>query len=140
MKFTTTYKKWDIILVPFPFTDLKTSKKRPALIISPDKYNEKFDVVIAFITSKLDSEYRSGDYKILEWEKSNLPKPPMIRTKFATIDKSVILKKIGRLSEKDVNGFKKSLISFFAEWFIPLIVTKINVPGAWVGTINLFPG
>ena len=52
-----TYKKWDIILVPFPFTDLKAVRKRPALIISPDEYNEKLDVVIAFITSKLDSEY-----------------------------------------------------------------------------------
>jgi len=115
MKFITTYKKWDIILVPFPFTDLTPTKKRPALIISPDEYNEKFDIVIAFITSKLDLEYRSGDYKIQEWEKSNLPKPSMIRMKFATIDKPAILKKIGRLSEKDVNEFKKLLINFFAK-------------------------
>ncbi len=70
MKFTTTYKKWDIILVPFPFTNLKSTKKRPALIISPDEYNEKLYVVIAFITSKLDIENRLGDYKIKEWEKS----------------------------------------------------------------------
>jgi len=48
------YEKWDIILVPFPFTDLTISKKRPALIVSPNVYNEKLDVVIAFITSKLD--------------------------------------------------------------------------------------
>jgi len=115
MKSITTYKKWDIILVPFPFTNLKTTKKRPVLIISPDKYNEKFNIVIAFITSKLDLEYRLGDYKIQEWEKSNLPKPSMIRMKFATIDKSIILKKIGRLSEKDVNEFKKLLINFFAK-------------------------
>lgn len=113
MKFTTTYKKWDIILVPFPFTNLKTTKKRPALIISPDEYNEKLYVVIAFITSKLDIENRLGDYKIKEWEKSNLPKPSMIRMKFATIDKSIIVKKIGRLSEKDMNEFKKLLVDFF---------------------------
>ena len=111
----TAYKKWNIILVPFPFTDLKAVKKRPALIISPDEYNEKMDIVIVFITSKLDSEYRLGDYKILEWKKSNLPKPSLIRMKFATIDKSIIVKKIGKLSEKDVKRFKKLLIDFFTK-------------------------
>ncbi len=113
MKSITIYKKWDIILVPFPFTDLKTSKKRPALIISPDEYNEKLDVIIAFITSKLDLEYRIGDYKIQDWKKSNLPKPSMIRMKFATIDKSIIVKKIGKLRDKDKNEFKKLLTDFF---------------------------
>ena len=115
MKSITAYKKWDIVLVPFPFTDLKTVKKRPALIISPDEYNEKLDVVICFITSKLNLEYRLGDYKIQEWKKSNLPKPSMIRMKFATIDKSIIEKNIGKLFEKDVNEFKKLLVSFFTD-------------------------
>ena len=113
MKSTMNYKKWEIVLVPFPFTDLTTTKKRPALIISPNEYNEKFDVVIAFITSKLDLEYRIGDYKIQEWEKSNLPKPSMLRMKFATIDKSFIIKRLGRLSENDVKEFSKLLIDFF---------------------------
>ena len=113
MKSTMHYKKWEIVLVPFPFTDLTTTKKRPALIISPNEYNEKLDVVIAFITSKLDLEYRIGDYKIQEWEKSNLPKPSMLRMKFATIDKSIIRKKLGRLIENDVKEFSKLLIDFF---------------------------
>jgi mRNA interferase MazF len=109
------YKKWEIVLVPFPFTDLTTTKKRPALIISPNEYNEKFDVVIAFVTSKLDLEYRIGDYKILDWKKSNLPKPSMLRMKFATIDKSIILKKLGKLSENDVKEFSKLLLDFFKQ-------------------------
>lgn len=113
MKSTMHYKKWEIALVPFPFTDLTTTKKRPALIISPNEYNEKSDVVIVFITSKLDLEYRIGDYKIQEWEKSNLPKPSMLRMKFATIDKSIIRKKLGRLSENDVKEFSNLLIDFF---------------------------
>ena len=113
MKSTINYKKWEIVLVPFPFTDLTTTKKRPALIISPNEYNDKFDVVIAFITSKLNFESRIGDYKIQEWEKSNLPKPSMLRMKFATIDKSIIIKKLGRLSENDVKEFSKSLVDFF---------------------------
>lgn len=113
MKYTTIYRKWDIVLVPFPFTDLSTSKKRPGLIVSPDVYNEQLDVVIAFITSKIDVEYRIGDYRIKEWENSNLPRPSMIRMKFATIDKSIIIKKLGRLSENDVLGFSELIIDFF---------------------------
>ena len=113
MKSTMNYKKWEIVLVPFPFTDLTTTKKRPALIISPNEYNDKFDVIIAFITSKLDLEYRIGDYNIQEWEKSNLPKPSMLRMKFATIDKSIIIKRFGILSENDVKEFTKLLINFF---------------------------
>ena len=109
------YEKWEIVLVPFPFTDLTTTKKRPALIISPNEYNEKLDVIIAFITSKLDLEYRIGDYIIQEWKKANLPKPSMLRMKFATIDKSIIIKKLGTLMEKDANEFSKLLIKFFIE-------------------------
>ena len=113
MKSTMNYEKWDIVLVPFPFTDLSTSKKRPALIISPNEYNEKLDVVIAFITSNLDLEYRIGDYKIREWKQSNLPKPSMLRMKFATIDKSIIIKKLGRLNEYDMKEFSQLLVDFF---------------------------
>jgi len=109
------YKKWDIVLVPFPFTNLTTIKKRPALIISPNENNIKFDVVIAFITSKLDFEYRIGDYKIQEWEKSNLPKPSMLRMKFTTVDKSIIIKTLGKLSENDAKEFRKLLIDFFTK-------------------------
>ena len=115
MKSTMSYDKWDIVLVPFPFTDLTTSKKRPALIISPNEYNKNLDIVIVFITSKLDLEYRAGDYKIQEWEKSNLPKPSMLRMKFATIDKSLVVKKLGRLSEKDMSQFRKNLIAFITK-------------------------
>lgn len=113
MRSTMSYRKWEIVLVPFPFTNLTTIKKRPALIISPNEYNIESDVVIAFITSKMDSNYRIGDYKIKNWEKSKLPKPSMIRMKFATIEKSIILKKLGKLFEEDKKEFSKLLIDFF---------------------------
>jgi len=74
----TAYERWDIILVPFPFTDLQSIKKRPSLIVSPDEYNRGSDVMIAFITSNLNLRYNHGDYKILyfssfprfAWERS----------------------------------------------------------------------
>lgn len=113
MKSTTIYKKWDIILVPFPFTDLASSKKRPCLVISPDEYNKGSDILISFITSKLDREKRLGDYEIEKWEKSKLPKPSMLRMKFATIDKSIVVKKIGSLEEPDISKFQEKIMQFF---------------------------
>ena len=41
--------KGKIILIPFPFTDLKTVKRRPALIL----FERNKDVVVAFISSKI---------------------------------------------------------------------------------------
>jgi len=113
MKSTIIYKKWEVILVPFPFTDLQRTKKRPALIISPNEYNESLDVVIAMITSQLYTKPRIGDYKIQDWQNASLPKPSLIRMKFATITKSIIDKKIGSLTEIDIRVFKKSLLNFF---------------------------
>ncbi|MDA3790595.1 MAG: type II toxin-antitoxin system PemK/MazF family toxin [Desulfobacula sp.] len=107
------YKKWDIVLVPFPFTDLSATKKRPGLIISPDKYNKNLNVIIAFITSKIDTPHQLGDYKTLKWKKAGLPKPSIIRMKFTTIDKSIIIKTLGSLDEADSKSFTQTLIDFF---------------------------
>ncbi len=113
MKSTIICKKWDIVLVPFPFTDLSAFKKRPALIIFQDEYNSGSDVIITFITSNITVKSKPGDYHIREWEKTNLPKPSLIRMKFATIDKSIIVRKLGRLSQKDIDSFKQVISTFF---------------------------
>ena len=111
----TSYKKWDIILVPFPFANLKTTKQRPALVVSPDQYNQGMDLVIAFITSKMDLPYRHGDFPIEQWSESGLPKPSMLRMKFATLDKEIVIKKIGSLSQRDQREFLKALLGFFGK-------------------------
>ena len=46
---SSVYKRGDIIAVPFPFTDLSSSKLRPALIISNDSISNTGDVVIVMI-------------------------------------------------------------------------------------------
>lgn len=108
------YKRWDIVLIPFPFTDFSILKKRPGLIISPNEFNKQgSDLVITFLTSKMNSSKRIGDYKLQEWEKSNLPKPTMSRMKFATISSKIIIKKIGQLQKNDIKGFVGEFRSFF---------------------------
>jgi mRNA interferase MazF len=113
MPSTTAYEKWDVVLVPFPFTNLKSTKRRPAVVVSPNVYNQSQDIVAAFITSNLQGEERVGDYKLARWKEAGLPKPSKLRMKFATIDKSLIIKKLGRFTVEDIKGVRFSLIDFF---------------------------
>ena len=48
-------KQRDIVLIPIPFTDLESYKKRPALIISNNNYNKtNEDIVVVAITSNIE--------------------------------------------------------------------------------------
>ncbi len=111
-RYLMTYNQWEIVLLPFPFTDLSARKKRPAVVISPTSYNSGPDTVVLFMTSKMDVSSKEGDYRIKKWQFANLPKPSQTRMKFATIDNSFILKKIGEIHSIDQDGIKSELRKF----------------------------
>ena len=113
MTSTTNFKQWDIVLVQFPFTDFQSTKKRPALVISPNIYNKSDDLIIAFITSQIQQPPRPGDFVISDWKTAKLPKPSLIRMKFATITQSIVAKKLGRLNTADISVFKSHFKEFF---------------------------
>ena len=96
-------RKKDIILVPFPFTNQLEIKRRPALVISNDTFNDRSnDIIACAITSNVDSDY-SIYIKPDDW-KDGLYSVSCI--KFAnifTIEKKIVLKKIGRLSSERFN-------------------------------------
>lgn len=95
-------KRGTIILTPFPFTDLKGNKVRPALIVSNDK-RKGGDLIIAFISSIFDREkLQDTDILITEKEKgfsqTGLKTSSVIKSdKLATINKDVILGELGTL-------------------------------------------
>ena len=81
MKCGTMYKQRDIVLIPIPFSDLSSKKRRPVVVISNDQYNKKnADIVVASLTSNLSSENAfcvEIDEKNIEGGK--LPKKSRIR-------------------------------------------------------------
>ncbi len=91
------YQSGDVVLIAFPFTHLKKTKKRPALVLLDVGDN---DVLVARITSKLtDTNF---DVTIGEWKKAGLILPSIVRIhKLGTIEGNAIEKKIGILHKKD---------------------------------------
>ena len=114
MKSITTF---DVVLLPFPFTNLSATKRRPALVLHRYDWPKLPDhFLVAMITSQLDGLKLPEDFLIQEWEKSGLPKPSLIRLgKLVTLDGSLLIKKLGTLSEGDQNRARKLLKKHYGE-------------------------
>lgn len=98
----------DVILVPFPFTDQSSSKKRPAVIISTARYNAgRPDFIIMAITSQVRPQSHFGDAVVERWEAAGLLKPSAIKPVVATIEQSLIIKHLGRLEPDDIATLKQ---------------------------------
>jgi mRNA interferase MazF len=91
------FVKGDIVVIPFPFSDLSGSKNRPALVLS-DLPGE--DIILCQITSK-----RNDHYAILLDNKSfadgSLPVLSYVRpTRIFTADKNIIIRKAGTINRE----------------------------------------
>ena len=95
-----TCDPWDVVVVPFPFTDSPASKRRPALVLSSREFNRgSGHSQMAQITKAKQSSW-PGDFQIRNVE-AGLPEECIVRMKLFTIDSRLIQKRIGRLSETD---------------------------------------
>jgi mRNA interferase MazF len=103
MPFTTSYKRGDVVLVPFPFTDLTGTKQRPALVISGDAFNStRDDVLIVAITSQVPTSLKSDEFLIptAELAACGLPKPSIVRLlKLVSLHQQLVIKHIGQMPE-----------------------------------------
>ena len=108
---TTACRFGDLVLVPFPFTDQTGIKKRPAIVVSSDAYQrQRPDVVLMAVTSQLLRPAGAvGEVLITEWQKAGLPKASLIRPVLTTIEKRLILRKLGELQEPDRTALRQAL-------------------------------
>ncbi len=104
------YLRGDVVLVPMDFTDRSGSKVRPALVVSVEEYNgESPDVLIASITSNRHAVAHPGDLWIQNWESVGLLKPSLLQTKLATVEATVIRRKLGEIAPEDLKAFEFGL-------------------------------
>lgn len=105
------YKQGDILLIPIPFTDLTSSKKRPVLVLSNDDYNSKTeDIIVSAITSNITSK----DYSIFitnsDLLEGNLKVDSCIRVdKIYTLAQNIVIKKFGEVNDDIMNGVKNKI-------------------------------
>lgn len=100
------YEQKEIVLLPFPYSDLSAIKQRPALIISNKKLNNSDDRICCLITSNPES--KGIEIKNSDFEESNLPFQSWIRPhRIFTVDKSVIKKKLCKIN----NDFHDRIIN-----------------------------
>lgn len=109
-----TYSLYDIVKVPFPFTDRQATKTRPALVLSDDKaFNSRIDhSVMAMITSAKHSDWPL-DTRIENLTAAGLPAPSIIRLKLFTLDNRLILAKLGQLASTDQLAVEQHLKTLF---------------------------
>jgi mRNA interferase MazF len=99
--------KGDIVLIPFPFTDLTGNKKRPAIVL----IDSEDDITICFITTQLNwqSEF---DVTVHPSKSNGLKKTSVIRlNKIATVDKALLIGLLGRLDKGIISELNQKLIN-----------------------------
>ena len=107
---TTTYRRADVVLVPFPFTDQSASELRPALVVSSDTYNQTTnDYILAMITGNVTAPTRPGDHMIRDWGGAGLLQASRIRAKLATLHESRIRRPLGTMPAPDMAAFENNL-------------------------------
>jgi mRNA interferase MazF len=78
----TAFRRGDVVLVGFPFTDLAAIKMRPALVVSSDEFNERGqDMILAAITSQVTKKISSPDHFLPaeDQRQAGLPKPSLVK-------------------------------------------------------------
>lgn len=104
-------KKGTVVLTPFPFTDLAGQKNRPALVLALSRHGE--DVILAFISSVISNTDETGLLLTMDhpnFAETGLKKASVIKLdKLATLSRSIILGRLGDLSNTLIDEVNKKL-------------------------------
>ena len=110
MPFTINYNLGDVVLVPFPFTDQTAIKRRPAVVVSSTLYHrQRHDFIFMPITSQITSRSIFGEVVIVHWKEAGLPKPSVTKPILATIERGLVIRRLGKLHQEDIKSIQEAL-------------------------------
>jgi mRNA interferase MazF len=101
-----TCDSWDVVVVPFPFSDRPGEKRRPAVVLSRRRFNREGHTAFLMITTKVDPPWL-GDRQIADRAAAGLPVACIVRLKLFTLDNRLILKRLGKLGPKDQSELRR---------------------------------
>jgi mRNA interferase MazF len=97
-------ERGDLVLLPFPFTELTTVKRRPAIVVSPHRINQAgHDRIVVAVSSNLGAAPPGGTIPLMPTDLASgaLVKPSLILpAKIFTIHRSLVVKTLGRLKNE----------------------------------------
>jgi mRNA interferase MazF len=112
------YRQGDILLVPFPFTNLTGSKRRPAIVVSNKLVNGSEDLVLAQITTtqiNLDLACKITNNDVTKPFEPPYSEMYISCKKVAVIDKNLILKRITTISSLKLTETLEKIIKIFEQ-------------------------
>jgi mRNA interferase MazF len=91
----------DIVLIPVPFTDLSSQKRRPVIVVSNNVYNRtSSDIVVVAMTSNPQFSVYSFGIESKDLKQGKLNRPSHVRVdKIYTLAQSIVLKTFGRIHD-----------------------------------------
>ncbi len=109
MPFTTiggnsmAFQRGDIVLIPFPYTDLSATKTRPAVVVSSAIYHAaRPDLLLAYVSSQVSRANPVVDYVLADWRPAGLLRPSFVRPKVAAVEPTLVVHRVGALSARDL--------------------------------------
>jgi mRNA interferase MazF len=107
------FVKVDIVVVPFPFSDLTNTKRRPALVIAQLTKN---DLILCLITSQYTSDNYTTQIEDNDFETGSLNKTSYIKSnRVFTANERIIAYKVGQLTEEKINEVIAKLIAILQQ-------------------------
>lgn len=105
----TGYRRGEVVLVGFVFSDASGMKLRPALVVSSAAYHRgRQEVVVAAITSNTNRRL-FGDHRIDDWKGAGLLFPSVVTGIFRTVKGTMIERKLGSMPAPDMAGVDRQL-------------------------------
>lgn len=115
MRSGINFEQGEIVFVPFPFTNLSSTKKRPVLILSNTSYNKKSpDFVCCGITSNIKNAHYSVLIESKDLLSGFLPKSSRIKVNtIFTLEKSIVIRSFGKVKENIMKKVKEEFYKLF---------------------------
>ena len=103
------FVKGNVVVIPFPFSDLSATKRRPALVLANLEGN---DILLCQITSQYSDEKYAISLKTTDFISGTLPVNSYIRpARIFTADKNIILKITGTVSNRIIDKTIDNIIN-----------------------------
>jgi mRNA interferase MazF len=103
-------RRGDVVLVPFPFSDLTTTKVRPAAVVSTARHDaHEPDIVLVALTSQMRAATGPFNDVLVDWQAANLRFPSAFKPLLLTLDSGRIIFQVGQLTARDLGAIEGRL-------------------------------